>query len=460
MEWSPTRAKAGEEPPIDMKIAIVLICHEGYLPFLKEAIGSIDGQSVPFGQKILVIDTADAPDWVRGWDVIRKDAQNPNPCRNAGLDKAADADWIVFWDADNTMHRDYHSCVRWKAKNADANVGVLFPNLYYFGGIEKVVSPPDWSEDSVSTTNCWDTSSAWRREAIAKQRWDEGSLCHDDWSLALRLMRDGWVGDRLNTHVNVRHHHTGGQRRSVAGWANLDKRREQMLWKIRTLAVCTVFSRPENVDAYFKQLETLELPERKSLYILDNSGDERCHATLATRMAALEGWESVTLMKDGTPMPEIRDDEKQHQRRLENIAEKTNKLWTRVREDILLSIDDDCFAVEPDAVKRMHYELRPKASAVVGAAYKSKRAKGALVATFGNDSYGRPIAEDFAKVAQVGGVGAGFTMYLRASLRHAFPIRMFDQGGKRAGHDYNVCYLIRQKGGSITLDATVKVDHV
>lgn len=445
-----------------MKIAIVLICHEGYLPFLKEAIGSIDGQSVPFDQKILVTDTADAPDWVRGWDVIRKDAQNPNPCRNAGLDKAIDggADWVVFWDADNTMHRDYQTCVRWKAKNADGNVAVLFPNLYYFGGIEKVVSPPDWSEDSVSTVNCWDTSSAWRVEALKKHRWDEGSLCHDDWSLALRLMRDGWRGDRLNTHVNVRHHNVGGQRRSVAGWENKGNRRAEMLWRIRTLAVCTVFSRPENIDAYFKQLETLDLPELKSLYILDNSGDAKCHEMLAERMAALQGWEAVTLMKDGVPMPEVRDDPEAHLRRLENIADKTNALWMRVREDLILSIDDDCFAVTPDAVRKLHYHLRPKAASVAGAAYKSKRAPGSLVATFGATSYGKPIGEDFDKVANVGGVGAGFTLYLRAALRHAMPVRMFNNGGLQAGHDYNVCYQIRQKGGTVTLDATVKVDHV
>lgn len=443
-----------------MKVAIVLVCHEGYLPFLPEAVGSIDGQSVPFDQKILVMDTADAPEWLRGWDVIRKDVKNPNPCRNAGLDKAADADWIVFWDADNTMHRDYNACVRWKAGNADSNVAVLFPNLYYFGGVEKVVSPPDWSEDTVSTNNCWDTSSAWRREAIAKHRWDEQSLCHDDWSLALRLMRDGWRGDRLNTHVNVRHHQVGGQRRSVAGWANLDNRRENMLWRIRTLAVCTVFSRPENMDRYFKQLQTLELPQRKSLYILDNSGDERCHRMLAERVATLEGWEAVTLMKEGAPMPEVRDNPVEHLRRLENIAEKTNSLWKRVREDILLSIDDDCFAVEPDAVRKLHYHLRPKNAAVAGAAYKSKRVPGSLVATFGNDSYGKPIGEEFDKVAFVGGVGAGFTLYLRSALKHAFPIRMFEKAGLRAGHDYNICYQIRHAGQQIVLDGTVKADHV
>ena len=442
-----------------MKVALVITCHEGYLPFLKEAIGAIDAQSVPFDQKILVMDSCDAPEWLRGWDVIRLDAKNPNPCRNAGMDKA-DADWIVFWDADNVMHRDYNACVKWKTRHTDANVAILFPNLFYFGGIDKMVSPPDWSEDTVSTFNCWDTSSAWRKEAIAKHRWDEQSLCHDDWSLALRLMRDGWRGDRLNTHVNMRHHQAGGQRRSVAGWENHGNRRADMLWRIRTLAVCTIFSRPENMDQYFGQLETLDLPDRKSLYILDNSGDDECCKRLLSRVALLDGWESVTVMKDGVPMPEVRDDDEQHLRRLENIAEKTNRLWRRVKEDIILSIDDDCFAVESDAVRMLHYHLRPKNAAVAGAAYKSKKAKGALVATHGKDSYGKPIADTYNKVTTVGGVGAGFTMYLRAALRHAFPIRMFNKSGLRAGHDYNICFLLRQHGETITLDGTVKVNHV
>lgn len=442
-----------------MRVAIVLTCHEGYLPFLREAIGAIDGQSKQFDQKILVTDSCEAPEWLRGWDVIRKDVNNPNPCRNAGMDKA-DADWIVFWDADNVMHRDYHSVVRWKAQHSPSNVAVLFPNLFYYGGIEKMVSPPDWSEDTVSTHNCWDTSSAWRRSAIVKLRWDEGSLCHDDWSLALRLMREGWVGDRLNTHVNMRHHNVGGVRRSVAGWDNVGNRRAEMLWKIRSLAVCTIFSRPENIDKYFKQLETLDLPDLKSLYILDNSGDKECFREIQKRTTALEGWQSVTLMRDGFPMPEVRADAIEHQRRLENIADKTNKLWMRVREDLILSIDDDCFAVKPDAVKKLHYHVRPKGASVAGAAYKSKKAKGALVATFGVESYGSPIKEGYEKVSKVGGVGSGFTIYLRADLKHAFPIRMFDKSGRRAGADYGICFRLRKAGKSIILDAEVKVDHV
>lgn len=441
-----------------MRIAVVVTCHEGYLPFLQEAVGSIDGQNVPFDQKILVLDGCEEPEWLRGWEVIKRTDNNPNPGRNAGLDQA-NAEWVVFWDADNVMHRDYNSCIRWKASNSAGNVAVLFPNLFYFGGIDKMVSPPDWSEDTVSTFNCWDTSSAWRREAIIRHRWDEQSLCHDDWSLALRLMRDGWRGERLNTHVNMRHHHTGGQRRSVAGWANQEGRREKMLWRIRTMAVCTVFSRPDNIDRYFEQLETLELPKQKSLYILDNSGDASCYAKLVDKVSKLVGWDAVTIMRHGAPLPEVRDNPGQHQLRLENIAEITNRLWSRVKEDILLSIDDDVFAVEKDAVKKLHYHLRPKNAVVAGAAYKSKRAKGALVATFGKDSYGNPIGEEFDKVAFVGGVGAGFTLYLRSALKHAFPIRMFEKAGLRAGHDYNICYQLRQAGQQVVLDATVKAEH-
>ena len=51
---------------------------------LPEAIGSIDGQSVPFDEKVLVCDKFDPPN-LRDWKTIRVDAGNPNPARNAGL---------------------------------------------------------------------------------------------------------------------------------------------------------------------------------------------------------------------------------------------------------------------------------------------------------------------------------------------------------------------------------------
>ena len=443
-----------------MRLAVVLVCHDAYLPLLSEAVGAIDGQGVPFDQKILITDSCDAPDWLVGWETIRLDAANPNPCRNLGLDTVV-ADWVVFWDADNVMHRDYASHVRWKAKRVDDGVAVLFPNLHYFGGIEKMVSPPDWSEDSVSITNCWDTSSAWRKSALDQCRWDDESLCHDDWGLALKLMREGWRGERLNTHVNMRHHNVGGsERRSIEGWENVDNRRAEMLWKIRSMGVCTVFSREENMDRYFKQLETLDLPPLRSLYILNNTGSDECHKRLLAHTAALEGWQSITLIKQGAPVPANREIDKEHHLRLKNISVLTNLLWRRVTEDILFSIDDDCFAVEPDAAKKLHYHLRTKESAVSGAGYKSKKARNSLVATYGLNSYGAPIKDDFDKVALVGSVGAGFTMYLRAKLKYAFPVRPFDKNANFAGHDFNICYLLRQKGETVTLDATVKVDHV
>lgn len=441
-----------------MRFAIVVVAHSAYLSLLPEAVGSIDSQSIPFDEKVLVTDGCNAPDWLQGWKTIRVDAGNPNPCRNAGLDSVT-SDWVVFFDADNIMHQDYSRVIRNKARYVDDGVAMLYPNLYYFGSTEKMVPAPDWDEDSVVERNIYDTSSAWRRSALNSDRWADDSLCHDDWGLALRLMRRGWRGERLMTHVNMRDHSFGGSRRSVSGWRNEDGKRAEMLWRIRTLGVCVLISRPANIDKVFDQLEWLELPDQKSLYILDNTGDAQAFDAINERARRLIGWDSVTLTRSGKPTDEIRHIEEKHQARLENIAQLTQKLWSRVTEDLLLSIDDDCFARNADAVRKLHYHLRPKHASVAGAAYMSKRSLGNLVATYGKDSYGRPIAGDFNKVDEVGGVGAGFTLYLRPDLKWAYPIRRFSKNGNEAGHDYNICYLLRKRGKKVILDGTVEVEH-
>ena len=88
---------------------------------LPEAIGSIDGQSVPFDEKILVCDNCDPPATLHGWKTIRVDAGNPNPARNAGLD-ATSGEWVVFFDADNLMHSDYAAVCRRRASHAPEGV--------------------------------------------------------------------------------------------------------------------------------------------------------------------------------------------------------------------------------------------------------------------------------------------------------------------------------------------------
>lgn len=439
-----------------MKLSIVLIAHGAYATMLPEAIGSIDGQSVPFDEKVLVCDKFDPPN-LRDWKTIRVDAGNPNPARNAGLD-ATTGEWVVFFDADNLMHSDYAAVCRRRAERAPESVAFLYPTIRYFGKADRLVCPPDFSADDVSLRNAYDTSSCWRVSALRDERWDEESLCHDDWGLVLRLIRQGWRGDRLMTHVDMREHDVG-VRRSVAGWRNDDDRRAKMLWKIRSMGVASLISRPEMFDRWCRQLETLDLPPVRSLYVLDNTNDDAFHAELVDRLSRMKGWESITLVRDEVGSDEVREIDELHQDRLRNIARLTNKLWKCVKEDILLSIDDDVFAESPDAVRKLHYHLRPQGAAVAGAAYRSKKVSDCLVATYGKESYGSPITAKHDKVSDVAAVGAGFTLYLRPALtRECFPIRKFKKSTE-AGHDYHVCYLLRRAGYRIILDGEVRADH-
>ena len=439
-----------------MKLAVVLIAHSAYTSFLPESVGSVDAQSVPFDEKILVTDNCDAPDFVQGWKTLRVDANNPNPARNAGL-ALVKSDWVVFFDADNVMHTEYCATARRRIASAHPSVGFIYPTLAYFGKKPRIVAPPVFSEGEVSSRNCFDTCSAWRVEALNDERWDQSSLCHDDWGLVLRLTRHGWRGEQMLTHVNMREHDVA-KRRSAACLDNDGNCRADMLWKIRSMGVASLISRPERFDGYVSQLKRLELPPTRSLYVLDNTGDGDFHKHMVETLSGLDGWGSLTIIRDGEPVAEDRSGGDEG--RLRHIANLTNKLWSRVREDILFSLDDDCIAKESDAVRRLHYHLRPRNASCVGAAYESKRVPGHLVATFNRDQYGTSIPRNHKEVSEVGAVGAGFTLYVTHHIREsAFPVRPFKKG-TFSGHDYNVGHLLNKSGHNVVLDATVRVDHV
>lgn len=440
-----------------VKLAIAVVCHAAYLPLLPEAIGSVESQTSRFDELVLVLDGCDSPSWVEnsGWKVVCLNAGNPNPCRNAAID-ATDSEWIIFWDADNLMHSEYAATARRRICEVGEGVAFIYPNLHYFGKRRKIVCPPDYDEHSVTERNCYDTSAAWRREALDMERWDNDSLCHDDWSLVLRLKQRGWSGARMLTHIDMREHDLG--RRSISGLHNEDNKRAEMLWKIRSMGVCSLVSRPERVKPLMQQLQFLNLPEKRSLYLLDNMHEESASRDLWNAAMSLDGWQSKTILKQGKPTKERRERGDAGDNRLKHIASLTQDLWSRVSEDILFSIDDDCESRDEDAVRKLHYHVRPKEFSVAGAAYNSKRANGCLVATFSKDQYGTAIPQDYDKFSEVAAVGAGFTLYVRSHLREAFPIRPFIKNGF-AGHDYNVCHALRRNGKKVALDATVRVDH-
>ena len=231
----------------------------------------------------------------------------------------------MFFDADNLMHSDYAAVRRRRAERAPESVAFLYPTIRYFGKADRWVCPPDFS--------CRRCLAAKRIRYIIllagvrfrDERWDEESLCHDDWGLVLRLMRQGWRGDRLMTHVDMREHDVG-VRRSVAGWRNDDDRRAKMLWKIRSMGVASLISRPEMFDRWCHQIETLDLPPVRSLYVLDNTIDDAFHTKFVDRLSRMKGWESITLVRDEVGSDEVREIDELHQDRLSNIARLTNKL--------------------------------------------------------------------------------------------------------------------------------------
>ncbi len=253
-----------------LRLGVVLCCHDAYLGFLKEAVASIEAQTIQFDRKILVYDGDTPPTMAWDWVVVTHKSGRPN--RNIGL-QYLDTEWVVHFDADNIMSYTYVEALRRTIPKAPRSCALIYPPLEYFGGTPRKLNPPEWNYWDQRNKFYIDNSAAWRLDAVKSVGGWMPTL-QEDYNTAIRLTEAGWTAMRLPTQVQfgslqgpadvcirMREHNLG---------RITDKPIEDHIaaaWNHRSLGI-VVTVQDESTLSYWKQaVAHLELPSRTSLYV-------------------------------------------------------------------------------------------------------------------------------------------------------------------------------------------------
>ncbi len=434
-------------------IAVCVTCHEAYLQYLPKQIEAIEAQTVKPAEKILVLDGCDKPYFVPAdWVIIRTDAKSPNPGRNLAIQQTT-ASWMVFADADDAMHPDFIAAYAEKIKGCAVNIGLFYPDLHCSNG-RKMINPEYdfWQlrlHDHISMASCW-------RVAALK---DIGGLCnfkrYDDWSMALKITRLGWVLEKQDK-VPVLYNIHGGEHRSLTPDSGLE-----CLWQAHTFGIVTLLAGRENCLPDWKHwLLNAELPPDTTVYVLDNSGKESFGQDVRAFLAGQTRFKFMYI-KYSKPAQLGNDWLTRHR----FVPSLYNKILPYVNDDWLVFLEDDTVPPLNGLLKIMEaWEFRGKKYGGISGCYPSRQRPNEYVGTMNTSeqNWGRmysiaSIKED--RLYPAGCIAGGFAVYQNALIKRSMPFQYYLKKGKPSGWDTNLSVFIRQQGYKLFLHGGVKCQH-
>jgi glycosyltransferase involved in cell wall biosynthesis len=217
VEARPTRAGDGDPPkatPIvfdsrpksGTPLVSVLVPHFNQAQFLRECVESIQAQTYP-EVEIIVIDDASTDlaadralsslEAEEGITVVRLDENGgPSRARNIGVKRCAGR-FVLPVDSDNLLLPDAVEKLVRQLMAAEENVGFIYPNLQYFGNREDYYEVPEYNLYTLLHGNFCDTCSLLDREIFEAGVYyaENIKLGHEDWEFALRLASRGVRGE-------------------------------------------------------------------------------------------------------------------------------------------------------------------------------------------------------------------------------------------------------------------------
>ena len=444
-------------------VAVIVTCHTGYLNRLEKAVASINLQSSPFHQKILVLDSVSsyvAPIWLNGWTVMHCNARNPNVGRNLGIEQIKDCEWVVHWDADNVMPVHFLADHLQSLTSSDRRVAFFYPSLSYVNdsGLQiRKLDVPEWDYWTFREKTFVDTSSLWNVHAVKSVGgWLSRQPSLDDWGLSLRLTRAGWVGHKSRATATLTLHPA---RRSQTS------DHTEAIWSARSIGIITLWGGRSRISAkILKWYSTSELPPHVSLYWMDNSGDisfaKRLHRKAQQFM---ERFECVFLTDAGPPYKINQEAGYLEWGRHQHVANLYNRVLSKVSEDLVLFVEDD--NLPPlEGLRKLSDAMPPWSNvAGVGGAYRSRTSPAQCCAALKKDLWsGCPPFDSLPeRTIEVGMMGGGFTLYSNAALRRAVPLICNHSkiSGALTGWDGNLGIALSSLGYKLLLHGGVKVEH-
>lgn len=445
-----------EGPPID----VVVTCHN-YERFLDECLESIHGAA----SVIVVDDSSDNGSEVEriatahGAKYLRVDLHSPHLARGAGF-ALCKSPLVCFLDADNTHQPGY---LNEAAKLFDANprLAIVYADLAYFGDENRtLLTPPVFDMTKLERTNFIDTGSVWRREAILQVNgFGSESTGWEDWHMARSIMRSGaWEAARNPLALNYRKH--GEQR--------IQNRPDSSYYSTAGLAgeVVTVFltvsgrsHKTTNFQRHKDWLLSQSWPREQIRVLIANTS----HQPLPPEwLTGLDGFAGVSWYDHPVGTVGLEDVNRADAPAVELevqtvVAAINNRMLKEAQTEFVLSLENDVFPKQADAIEQL---LRgfDKDVCAVGGAYRQRYEPQAWTVWDHMPANGRPkLVPILGKGIQgIHGTGFGCVMLRMSQVRDEV---ITGQTAVSGYFDADWFHRHRQRGRQVRVNWGVTCEH-
>lgn len=437
------------------EIGLAMTAHKPYIEnkYIYNSIDSINSQVYQPTKKVIVLDNVDYIPRellykMSGWIIVNMQNGSPNPGRNKGLE-VCNTPWIIFWDADNKMEKDYikkmHDCSI-TAKRSEAIFYTDVIDISEDGHINYEVRQENPTFQNLQKANFVDTAALWRSEAVRTCGGWKDYKCFDDYSLAYRVCQNGWKMNRVKDNVLYHFSHIG--QRNVLMRGNNYEGYHNMFAGTRRHNVISIFAgREELLDDWFGSFERQIFPNNILFNFYVDCKDDKfikklesfIHKSKHRWLITLRHTSSLNIEKNMVYEKVGRD---------AYVANLYSNIFRRLSPaEITFTWEDDNIPVEANSFMELIRYVNPKTQiGGITAKYPGRQNSGCMCCARSMDSWSNTplMSEKSNQPETLGFIGGGFTAWLTAALADCAPSHTSLKNNGILGWDANLSLDIRE----------------
>ena len=191
--------------PPERSVGVLVPCYRHGL-YLADCLSSIQAQTLPASQVVVVDDGSDDPETRAALDEAERDGfaqvirmpenRGPSAARNRGL-RELTSSYVLPLDADDLLLPDALERMVAQLESAPPDVGFVYPNVRHFGNRNDYVPSPAYNLYLLLLGNYCPAASLFDRRIFEAgiEYAEDLVLGHEDWDLVLQLGERGIVGE-------------------------------------------------------------------------------------------------------------------------------------------------------------------------------------------------------------------------------------------------------------------------